>query len=87
MWVAIEDLDNKVDDLVQAQMLIDTSQQLERGTVWFLRSRRLADDMAGTIAYFKPAPEMSRPGSRRESYVSCWPAHDGARAKAAARRQ
>ncbi|MCC6194445.1 MAG: NAD-glutamate dehydrogenase [Burkholderiales bacterium] len=54
MWAAIEALDNKVDDAVQAQMLTDTSQQLERGTVWFLRSRRLAEDMAGTIARFKP---------------------------------
>ena len=27
-------------------MLIDTSGQLERGTTWFLRSRRLGDDMA-----------------------------------------
>ena len=35
---------------VQSAMLIDTSRQLERGTTWFLRSRRLADDMAATIA-------------------------------------
>ena len=57
MWQAIEALDNKVDDAVQSQMLIDTSAQLERGTTWFLRSRRLADDMATTIAYFKPGVE------------------------------
>ena len=54
MWQAVEALDNKVADAVQSQMLIDTSAQLERGTTWFLRSRRLADDMATTIAYFKP---------------------------------
>jgi glutamate dehydrogenase len=57
LWMAIEALDNKVDDAVQSQMLIDTSDQLERGTTWFLRSRRLGDDMASTIAYFKPAFE------------------------------
>jgi glutamate dehydrogenase len=57
MWQAIEALDNKVADAVQSQMLIDTSAQLERGTVWFLRSRRLTDDMAATIAYFRPGVE------------------------------
>jgi glutamate dehydrogenase len=54
MWLAIEALDNRVDDAVQSQMLIHTSHQLERGTTWFLRSRRLADDMAATIAHFRP---------------------------------
>ena len=57
MWIAIEALDNKVDDAVQSAMLISTSGQLERGTMWFLRSRRLAEDMAATIAYFKPGVE------------------------------
>jgi glutamate dehydrogenase len=57
MWQAIEALDNKVPDAVQSQMLIDTSAQLERGTTWFLRSRRLADDMATTIAHFRPNVE------------------------------
>ncbi len=54
LWMAIEALDNKVDDAVQSTMLIDTSAQLERGTKWFLRSRRLADDMGATIANFAP---------------------------------
>jgi glutamate dehydrogenase len=54
LWMAIEALDNKVDDEVQSTMLIDTSRQLERGTVWFLRSRRLADDMGATISRFTP---------------------------------
>ncbi len=54
LWMAIEALDNKVDDAVQSTMLIDTSAQLERGTTWFLRSRRLADDMGATIAHFAP---------------------------------
>ena len=54
LWLAIEALDNHVDDEVQSKMLIDTSRQLERGTMWFLRSRRLSDDIAATIAHFKP---------------------------------
>jgi glutamate dehydrogenase len=53
LWTAIEALDNKVADEMQSQMLIDTSRQLERGTKWFLRSRRLVDDMAATIEHFK----------------------------------
>ncbi|WP_162589606.1 NAD-glutamate dehydrogenase [Variovorax sp. RA8] len=53
LWLAIEALDNRVDDEVQSGMLIDTSRQLERGTMWFLRSRRLAEDMGSTIEHFK----------------------------------
>ncbi|WP_068680354.1 MULTISPECIES: NAD-glutamate dehydrogenase [unclassified Variovorax] len=53
LWLAIEALDNRVDDEVQSGMLIDTSRQLERGTMWFLRSRRLAEDMGATIEHFK----------------------------------
>jgi len=57
LWQAIEALDNAVADEVQSAMLIDTSRQLERGTMWFLRSRRLTDDIAGTIAHFTPRVE------------------------------
>ena len=57
LWKAIEALDNKVDDAVQSAMLIDMSRELERGTTWFLRSRRLAEDMAATIAHFAPRVE------------------------------
>ncbi len=52
LWQAIEALDSSADDKVQSTMLIDTSRQLERGTTWFLRSRRLPEDMAATIAHF-----------------------------------
>ncbi len=52
LWQAIEALDNRVADAVQSRLLIDTSRQMERGTTWFLRSRRLADDMAATISHF-----------------------------------
>ncbi len=54
LWQAIEALDNQVADEVQSRMLIHTSGQLERGTTWLLRSRRLGDDLAATIAHFKP---------------------------------
>ena len=54
LWLAIEALDTKVDDALQAAMLIDTSRLLERGTLWFLRSRRLLDNMEETITHFRP---------------------------------
>jgi glutamate dehydrogenase len=38
-------------------MLIETSRLLERGTTWFLRSRRLSDEMGGTIARVAPRVE------------------------------
>jgi glutamate dehydrogenase len=57
LWQAVEALDNQVADEVQSRMLIHTSAQLERGTTWFLRSRRLGDDLAATIAHFRPGVE------------------------------
>jgi glutamate dehydrogenase len=38
-------------------MLIDMSRALERGATWFLRSRRLGEDMGATIAHFAPRVE------------------------------
>jgi glutamate dehydrogenase len=60
LWSAIEALDNMVADAVQSHMLIDLSRQLERGTKWFLRSKRLNEDMAATIAHFTPGVEAVR---------------------------
>jgi glutamate dehydrogenase len=54
LWKEIEALDNVVDDAVQSSMLISTRRLIERGTSWFLRSRRLTEDMAATIAHFAP---------------------------------
>ncbi|HEX7329666.1 MAG TPA: NAD-glutamate dehydrogenase [Casimicrobiaceae bacterium] len=54
LWQQVEALDNKVDDAVQITMLIETSRLLERGTTWFLRSRRLSEDMGATIARVAP---------------------------------
>ena len=41
------------------------SRELERGTTWFLRSRRLSEDMAGTIAHLPLASRRSRHACRR----------------------
>jgi glutamate dehydrogenase len=78
LWKPIEDLDNRVDDALQSAMLIDMSRELERGTTWFLRSRRLSEDMGETIALFAP---------RVEALAARLPAlldeHSGARVAAA----
>ena len=72
LWLAIEALDNVVDDAVQSAMLLATSRLIRRGTTWFIRSRRLAEDMAATIAHFTPQvgalatqlPQLLDPGER-----------------------
>jgi len=51
-WQAIEALDNQVADEVQAEMLILGGRLTVRATGWFLRSTRLGEDMAATIAHF-----------------------------------
>ncbi|HXX84400.1 MAG TPA: NAD-glutamate dehydrogenase [Casimicrobiaceae bacterium] len=57
LWKAIEALDNVVTEAVQSSMLTDTHGLIVRGTTWFLRSRRLTDDMAATIKHFAPKVE------------------------------
>ena len=60
LWQDIEALDNRVDDAVQTEMLIGAGRPLERGTTWFLRSRRLTEEMTSTIARFTPRVEALR---------------------------
>jgi glutamate dehydrogenase len=54
LWQDIEALDNVVDDDVQARMLIDIGQLSAVASSWFLRSRRLSEDLRATIARFAP---------------------------------
>jgi glutamate dehydrogenase len=71
---AIEALDSKVPDDVQAEMLIELARLTERATTWFLRSRRLTDPMAETIARLRPAAERllvfvaAEPGKPRQRH-------------------
>ena len=53
LWHDIEALDSKVPDAAQADMLVETGRTIVRATSWFLRSRRLTDDMAATIETFR----------------------------------
>jgi glutamate dehydrogenase len=57
LWQAIEALDNKVPDAVQAQMLIEAGRLIVRATNWFLRSPRLAEPMEETIERFRGGVE------------------------------
>jgi glutamate dehydrogenase len=54
LWAAIENLDNQVADEVQAGMHNDVGRLMLSGTGWFLRSRRLHDDIAATLARVSP---------------------------------
>jgi len=61
-WQAIEALDNRVPDEVQAEMLILAGRLVVRATGWFLRSSRFGEDMAATIARFRPGVAALRAG-------------------------
>jgi len=71
---AIEALDDRVPDEVQADMLIELARLTERATTWFLRSRRLTDPMTDTIARLRPAAERllafiaAEPGKPRQRH-------------------
>jgi len=58
LWREIEALDNRVPDESQADMLTEAGRLTVRATVWLLRSKRLADGIAETIAHFRPAVEL-----------------------------
>ena len=51
-WQALEALDNKVPHAVQSDMLIDSERLMVRATLWFLRYRKLNDDIAKTVEHF-----------------------------------
>ena len=54
LWSGIEALDGKVPDEVQSRMLVAVGRLMISASGWFLRSRRLHDDMAATVAQFAP---------------------------------
>ena len=65
LWQEIEALDAKVAYSVQTDTLIEAGRLLTRATTWFLRSRRLADDMAASIAHLAPGVEQLYAGLDR----------------------
>jgi glutamate dehydrogenase len=55
LWQSIEALDNRVPDEAQSALLVEAGRLTVRATLWLLRSKRMPDDMAATIAHFQPA--------------------------------
>ncbi|MDQ5848589.1 MAG: NAD-glutamate dehydrogenase, partial [Pseudomonadota bacterium] len=53
LWRAIEALDYKVPDRVQAAMIIDAGRLIVRATLWFLRNRAHLAELSRSIEHFK----------------------------------
>jgi glutamate dehydrogenase len=79
-WAAIDALDNRVPSALQSEMLIDAGRLVLRGTLWFLRRRRVKMPIAEVLKIFAPGlaavrsqlPAALAPGDRRawEAYVA-----------------
>ncbi|GMV45974.1 MAG: NAD-glutamate dehydrogenase [Pseudomonadota bacterium] len=78
LWKQVEALDNRVADALQAEMLIHEGWLTSRATTWFLRSRRLAEPMAGTIERLRPAVDALAarlaPQAQRSALAGGWTA-------------
>jgi len=76
LWKQVEALDNRVADALQAEMLIHEGWLTSRATTWFLRSRRLAEPMAGTIERLRPAVDALAarlaPQAQRSALAGGW---------------
>jgi glutamate dehydrogenase len=57
LWRDIEALDNLVPEPIQVEMMMDADQLIVRATAWFLRSRRLSEDLENVAAFFKGGVE------------------------------
>ena len=53
-WHGVEALDDKVPDAVQSGMLNDSERLMARATLWFLRYKKLRDEIAKTVEHFTP---------------------------------
>ena len=54
LWHEIEALDNRIDNAVQAELIMESGRLVQRGTLWFLRQRRWLADLQATLAHFSP---------------------------------
>jgi glutamate dehydrogenase len=53
-WQTLEALDDKIPHAVQSDMLIASERLMLRATLWFLRYRKLREDIAKNVAFFAP---------------------------------
>lgn len=78
LWREIEALDNRIDNAVQTELIIESGRLVQRGTLWFLRQRRWLADLQATLAHFSPGvaalaerlPEYVAPAYRAELEAS-----------------
>ncbi|HEV3379175.1 MAG TPA: NAD-glutamate dehydrogenase [Thermoleophilaceae bacterium] len=57
-WGEIEALDNRVDAVVQIEMLLAGRRLIERGSRWLLRNRRRPLDIGATVQFFQPGASV-----------------------------
>jgi len=57
IWQGIEKLDNKIQTIVQTEMLFQLRRNVRRATRWFLRHRNKALDIQQTIDFYRPTFE------------------------------
>lgn len=61
IWQGIDALDNQVPDALQAQMLTDTGQLIERASLWFLRHRVERSAIEKAVTRFRAAADLVGP--------------------------
>jgi len=61
VWRAIDQLDNRVEDALQARMFVEIADLVERTTLWFLHRRAEFDQIAPTVERFKAEVERLLP--------------------------
>ena len=76
LWQQIEALDNRVADSIQCEMIVEWRRLIARATIWFLRSKRLAEPtergaqrLMPAVAHLRTRLEPEAAGLAR---VSAW---------------
>lgn len=55
IWAKVEELDNKIPNIVQTEMLHQMRRTVRRASRWFLRHRNKSLNLEQTVAFYKPA--------------------------------
>ncbi len=55
IWAKVEELDNKIPNIVQTEMLHQMRRTVRRAARWFLRHRNKGLNLEQTVAFYKPA--------------------------------
>jgi glutamate dehydrogenase len=61
IWRAIDELDNQVPDALQARMLTDTGQLMERATLWFVRRPGEREPIEALVPRFRATADQLGP--------------------------